>query len=120
MADTHRSHGRTASRYGVTAEEQTPAGQYLGMVMAALADLPAAEIAEDIGPQLDELADELGARVSIETLVERLGTPDRYAEELRAAAGYPTVGPSRQSRLLSGLAWFSLAAGSRCRSPDGR
>lgn len=69
--------------------------EYVARIQAALADLPAAEveeIVEDIGQHLSEVAGELGDEVSVEALSERLGTPEQYASELRAAAGYPTGG----------------------------
>lgn len=66
--------------------------EYLARTRAALADLPASEvreIVEDIGPHLAEVAAELGDNVTVDRLGERLGTPEQYASELRAAAGYP-------------------------------
>ena len=113
MADMHRSPEPAASEHGATTTDQVATERYLAMVLTALADLPSAEvaeIAEDIGPQLDELAGEMGASVSMTALVERLGTPEQYAQELRAAANYPAVEPERRS-LMPDLAWLSLASG---------
>ncbi|MEU9504993.1 hypothetical protein AB0D32_01770 [Micromonospora sp. NPDC048170] len=58
---------------------------YAARVRAALADLPPAhrdELTEDLPEHLAEVAAEAGG-----TLVERLGEPEAYAAELRAAAG---------------------------------
>ncbi|WP_018682075.1 DUF1700 domain-containing protein [Actinokineospora enzanensis] len=62
---------------------------YLRRVRAALADLPAdelSEVMEDVEPHVAEVLDEAG---SAEELTRRLGTPEEYAAELRAAGGYP-------------------------------
>ncbi|MFI6096671.1 DUF1700 domain-containing protein [Lentzea sp. NPDC051213] len=62
---------------------------YLAGMRAALDDLPAnevAEIMEDVEAHVAELSTELGEN---ETLEQRLGTPEQYAQELRQAAGYP-------------------------------
>ncbi|HVK25332.1 MAG TPA: hypothetical protein VM677_28580 [Actinokineospora sp.] len=61
---------------------------YLARVRAALADLPAeelAEVLEDIEPHVTEVFGEPGDPV------DRLGSPEDYAAELRAAGGYPPV-----------------------------
>ncbi|MEU7608683.1 hypothetical protein [Micromonospora sp. NPDC049204] len=58
---------------------------YVARVRAALADLPATqrdELTEDLADHLTEVAAEAEG-----TLVERLGEPETYAAELRAAAG---------------------------------
>ncbi|MEU8181901.1 hypothetical protein AB0B85_04615 [Micromonospora sp. NPDC049044] len=58
---------------------------YVARVRAALADLPATqrdELTEDLADHLSEVAAEAEG-----TLVERLGEPETYAAELRAAAG---------------------------------
>ncbi|PWR09128.1 hypothetical protein DKT69_31540 [Micromonospora sicca] len=58
---------------------------YVHRVRAALADLPSAvrdELTEDLPEHLTEVAAEADG-----TLVERLGEPEAYAAELRAAAG---------------------------------
>ncbi|MBM0233651.1 hypothetical protein JNW91_18375 [Micromonospora sp. STR1_7] len=66
----------------VTEQEIT---DYVARVRAALADLPATqrdELTEDLADHLAEFAAETDG-----TLVERLGQPETYAAELRAAAG---------------------------------
>ncbi|WP_446212697.1 HAAS signaling domain-containing protein [Micromonospora sp. IBSANI012] len=66
----------------VTGQEIT---DYVERVRAALADLPPAvreELTEDLPEHLAEVAAEDGG-----SLVERLGEPEAYAAELRAAAG---------------------------------
>ncbi|MDG4807927.1 hypothetical protein O7634_14315 [Micromonospora sp. WMMD1120] len=70
----------------VTGQEIT---DYVARVRAALADLPAGqrdELTEDLADHLAEVAAE-----SEGALVERLGTPETYAAELRAAAGAASV-----------------------------
>lgn len=86
---------------------------YLARVRAALADLPAGEVDDilaDVAVQLEESDDPAE--------LERLGSPEAYAAELRLAAGYPgETAPARgtsnlRARLgvwLLGLA--SVAAG---------
>lgn len=72
----------------------TAAASYLAEVRVALADLPATEVAEildDIGPHVAEVAAELGPEGQPGRLHERLGPPRQYAAELRAAAGYPST-----------------------------
>ncbi|ANZ38304.1 hypothetical protein BBK82_21780 [Lentzea guizhouensis] len=67
--------------------------QYVAGMRAALDDLPpheVAEIMEDVEAHVAELTSELGEG---ETLEQRLGPPEQYAQELRQAAGYPR-GPS--------------------------
>ena len=62
---------------------------YLAGMRAALDDLPpneVAEIMEDVEAHVAELSTELGEN---ETIEQRLGPPERYAQELRSAAGYP-------------------------------
>jgi uncharacterized membrane protein len=62
---------------------------YLAGMRAALDDLPpneVAEIMEDVSAHVVELSAELQDG---ETLEQRLGPPERYAQELRQAAGYP-------------------------------
>ncbi|NYH45011.1 hypothetical protein HNR22_004738 [Micromonospora jinlongensis] len=66
----------------VTEQEIT---DYVARVRAALADLPPTqrdELTEDLADHLTEVAAEAEG-----TLVERLGEPETYAAELRAAAG---------------------------------
>ncbi|MDG4836758.1 hypothetical protein O7631_09545 [Micromonospora sp. WMMD967] len=70
----------------VTEQEIT---DYVARVRAALADLPPTqrdELTEDLADHLTEVAAESGG-----TLVERLGEPETYAAELRAAAGAASV-----------------------------
>jgi uncharacterized membrane protein len=92
--------------------------EYVARVKAELADLPAAEIEEileDIEQHLGEVATELGDDVSVDTLVERLGTPEQYATELRTAAGYPAGEPAgpppKQRRILPRFALLALVLG---------
>ena len=73
-------------------EKPTAVRVYLARVRTALADLPASEIEEileDVRPHLAELEAELGESARVEALIERLGTPESYAAELRASGGYP-------------------------------
>lgn len=67
-----------------SAAPTTPVQDYLQRLRVELADLPPGEvqdILDDVGVQLAESGDELG----------RLGSPEAYVAELRAAAGYPTA-----------------------------
>ncbi|HEV2783191.1 MAG TPA: hypothetical protein VGX25_27730 [Actinophytocola sp.] len=87
--------------------------EYLARTRAALADLPAAEleeIVEDIGPHLSEIAAEVDGDVTVDALSERLGTPEQYAAELRAAAGYPSAesAPPRRSTALPRFVLWAL------------
>lgn len=92
----------------VMGTQATPARvrSYVAQVRAELADLPAEEVEEiTLGMEADlaELAAESGADLRI-----RLGTPQAYAAELRAAAGLP----SRASRDQAGLGrWAREHAG---------
>lgn len=73
-------------------DKPTAVRVYLARVRTALADLPASEIEEileDVRPHLAELEAELGEGARVEALIERLGTPESYAAELRASGGYP-------------------------------
>lgn len=66
--------------------------EYLTRVRTALADLPAGELDEvldDVRPHLAEIAAELGEDARLPAMVARLGTPESYAAELRAAGDYP-------------------------------
>lgn len=84
------------------------ATDYLERVRAALADLPADEVAdiiEDVEPHLAEI-DAEG-----DSLVERLGEPEVYAAELRAAADLPprdAAGQPQPKRPGQGRARFVL------------
>ncbi|HET6297412.1 MAG TPA: hypothetical protein VFG33_28775 [Kribbella sp.] len=84
---------------------------YLSQVRAELADLPAMELDEvmdDITAHLTELRTELP---TTELLEERLGSPQQYADQLRAAAGYPArpdgYGPT--SRGAAAVGWLALS-----------
>ncbi|WP_410624105.1 DUF1700 domain-containing protein [Amycolatopsis sp. cmx-8-4] len=73
-------------------DKPTAVRVYLARVRTALADLPASEIEEileDVRPHLAELEADLGEGARVEALIERLGTPESYAAELRASGGYP-------------------------------
>ncbi len=62
--------------------------EYVARVRAALADLPAdvrRELLEDLPEHLAEVGHETGG-----SLTDRLGPPEAYAAELRAAAGLPS------------------------------
>lgn len=84
------------------------AEDYLKAVRKQLADLPSEQVADilaDISPQILETAVE-----SDRPLAERFGPPQRYAEELRTAAGLqasPSSGPG-----AARFALWSLAVGS--------
>ena len=91
-------------------EKPTAVRVYLARVRTALADLPASEIEEileDVRPHLAELEAELGEGARVEALIERLGTPESYAAELRASGGYPP--PSENTEVLTTSASPSLA-----------
>ncbi|MEV1145007.1 hypothetical protein [Micromonospora sp. NPDC049799] len=78
----------------VTEQEIT---DYVDRVRAALADLPPQvrdELTEDLPEHLTEVAAEAGG-----TLTDRLGAPEAYALDLRAAAGVGTGGGGRVRRL---------------------
>jgi uncharacterized membrane protein len=75
-------------------DKPTAVRVYLARVRTALADLPAGEIEEildDVRPHLAELEAELGESARVQALIDRLGTPESYAAELRASGGYPPV-----------------------------
>ncbi|MFI6064812.1 HAAS signaling domain-containing protein [Micromonospora sp. NPDC051227] len=76
---------------------------YVARVRAALADLPHGqrdELTEDLADHLTEVAAEAEG-----TLVERLGEPETYAAELRAAAGAaPGSGRNLDQRVASAMA----------------
>ncbi|WP_199430362.1 HAAS signaling domain-containing protein [Qaidamihabitans albus] len=91
---------------------------YLARVRTALADLPAAEVDEildDVRPHLLEIAGELGEDAGVESMSERIGTPESYAAELRAAGDYPAppppgeAGPARRGGARLAL-WTLVAA----------
>jgi hypothetical protein len=95
----------------------TAVAEYVAGIQEALADLPAAEveeIVEDIGQHLSEVAGELGEEVSVEALTARLGPPQQYASELRAAAGYPpaaAVPPAGRGTFAARVAVWGLVSG---------
>ncbi|TWP51211.1 hypothetical protein FKR81_16480 [Lentzea tibetensis] len=108
-----------------TQQSRLGAEHYLAGMRAALADLPASEVAEimeDVEAHVTEVAAELGED---ETLEQRLGTPEAYAQELRTAAGYPArteviakpnklpalSKPRIAAWLLGGATAFTLIAG---------
>ena len=85
---------------------------YAASVRAALTDLPpdqAEVLLEDLEDHLREVAAEAGG-----PLVERLGTPEQYAQELRAAYGAAHAGGKRQDpavgRLQRAVAWVTGSA----------
>ncbi|MGW3601340.1 HAAS signaling domain-containing protein [Micromonospora sp. NPDC005161] len=95
----------------VTGQEIT---DYVARVRAALADLPPTqrdELTEDLADHLAEVAAEAGG-----TLVERLGEPETYAAELRAAAGAPGGGRNLDQRVATAV----VRARRRLRSIDSR
>ncbi|ONI85443.1 hypothetical protein ALI22I_26910 [Saccharothrix sp. ALI-22-I] len=92
---------------------------YLDRMREALADLPATEVGEimdDAGAHVVEVAEEMGEEFSLAALTDRLGTPHAYAQELRAAAGYPSpaavdVPTGSRPTILARFALWSLVAG---------
>ncbi|MFG1641945.1 DUF1700 domain-containing protein [Amycolatopsis sp. NPDC049252] len=92
-------------------DKPTAVRVYLARVRTALADLPASEIEEileDVRPHLAELEGELGEGARVEALIERLGTPESYAAELRASGGYPPAGEGAATVLTTAPASPSL------------
>ncbi|MEU5257957.1 hypothetical protein [Amycolatopsis sp. NPDC021455] len=88
-------------------DKPTAVRVYLARVRTALADLPATEveeILEDVRPHLAELEAELGEGARVEALIERLGTPESYAAELRASGGYPPAGEGAAPTTAAGPA----------------
>ena len=86
---------------------------YVSQVRVELADLPAEDVDDLTGgmeADLSELAAESGG-----DLIGRLGSPSRYAAELRAAAGLPerVAGSGRQRGSLGGVAARSRASFAR-------
>ncbi|MYW00570.1 hypothetical protein GT354_20250, partial [Streptomyces sp. SID3343] len=70
------------------------AADYRVEVARVVADLPpseAEEILDDVELNLSEVVAELDGAVTSDLLRARLGTPQEYAAELRAAAGYPPL-----------------------------
>jgi uncharacterized membrane protein len=96
-----------------------PVEQYLAGVRTALGDLPAPEVEEvleDVRGHLADVRAEVGAEVGdgggVDALTARLGTPDAYAAELRAAAGYPPppAAPDRSAPVAARVALWALVA----------
>lgn len=86
---------------------------YLVGLRVALTGLPHTEVAEivdDARGHLAELAEELGAGYGRDAVHARLGSPQDYAAELRAAAGYPPAQQEPVERPRTGQARFALAA----------
>lgn len=102
----------------MSTQTNTEVKHYLDAMRDALSDLPAAEVAEimdDAGAHVVEVADEMGDEFSAAALIDRLGTPRAYAEELRVAAGYPsptspTATGDRPTILARFALWSMLAA----------
>jgi hypothetical protein len=95
------------------------AAEYLDAVQKALEDLPddeVAEIVDDVAGHLEQVNAELGGSASKAALEQRLGTPEQYAAELRAAAGFPERGVRRRARvpylrvLLFLVTWLARVA----------
>ncbi|RZS39309.1 putative membrane protein [Herbihabitans rhizosphaerae] len=84
---------------------------YVDALKKALSDLPSSEVEEildDVRPQLVDVAAELP---TIEAMTERLGTPEKYAAELRAAAGYPNTAATASADWSARLAVLGLLIG---------
>ncbi|XVS65568.1 DUF1700 domain-containing protein [Actinosynnema sp. CA-299493] len=103
----------------MSTQTNTEVKHYLDAMRDVLSDLPAAEVAEimdDAGAHVVEVAEEMGDEFSAAALIDRLGTPRAYAEELRVAAGYPsptaTPAPATGDRqvVLARFAFWSLVA----------
>ncbi|KXK61630.1 hypothetical protein AWW66_12425 [Micromonospora rosaria] len=97
----------------VTGQEITA---YVERVRAALADLPPQtrdELTEDLSEHLAEVAAEADG-----SLVDRLGEPEAYAAELRAAAG--ATGPASARSLDQRAATLLAGARARLRATDRR
>lgn len=76
----------------MSTQNPTAVRVYLARVRSALADLPESEveeILEDVRPHLAEMEAELGENAKVDALIERLGSPESYAAELRTSGGYP-------------------------------
>lgn len=89
---------------------------YVDRVRAALADLPPAvrdELTEDLPEHLTEVAAEADG-----SLVDRLGEPEAYAAELRAAAG--ADGPGGDRHLGGRIAVARVRLDARLRAFDAR
>lgn len=91
--------------------------EYLDAVREALEDLPddeVAEIVDDVAEHLDQVNAELGGSASKAALEQRLGTPEQYVAELRAAAGFPEpVARTTRSRSTQPVLRFLVTWGLR-------
>jgi hypothetical protein len=90
-------------------DQASDVASYAAAVRAALSDLPRDQsevLLEDLEDHLREIAEEAGG-----PLAERLGSPEQYANELRAAYGAAQGNRRRQDTLLRDLqavrAWVS-------------
>lgn len=93
--------------------EDPVTAEYLAGLRAALGDLPSSEleeIVEDARGHLADLAGELGEGYDRAAVHERLGAPDGYAAELRAAAGFPAPPTGSPQRRFPWAAWFAVLA----------
>jgi hypothetical protein len=84
-----------------SSEQPDDVTTYAASVRAALSDLPSDQaevLLEDLEDHLREIAAEAGG-----PLGERLGPPEQYAQELRAAYGAPQANPRHQRPLLRDL-----------------
>jgi hypothetical protein len=93
-------------------DQASDAATYAASVRAALSDLPsdqAAVLLEDLEDHLREIAAEAGG-----TLSERLGPPEQYAQELRAAYGATSASPRRPDPAFRdfrlAVAWMTSSA----------
>ncbi|OLZ58845.1 DUF1700 domain-containing protein [Amycolatopsis keratiniphila] len=85
----------------MSTQNPTAVRVYLARVRSALADLPESEveeILEDVRPHLAEMESELGENPKVDALIERLGSPEGYAAELRASGGYPPRPPDADGK----------------------
>jgi uncharacterized membrane protein len=100
----------------MSTEKPTAVRVYLARVRTALADLPAGEveeILEDVRPHLAEMEAELGPSARVEALIERLGTPENYAAELRSSGGYPLPPTGEAATAVLGTAKAQSLSGAR-------
>src|SRR5437899_13099576 len=84
-----------------SSDQASDVASYAASVRAALSDLPpdqAEVLLEDLEDHLREVASEAGG-----PLAERLGPPEQYAQELRAAYGAAHAGGRRQDPSLRHL-----------------
>jgi hypothetical protein len=91
-----------------TQTEGTEVSRYLAAIRDSLADLPAEErddLVDDLEEHLHEVLAESGT-----TLEASLGSPQEYAEELRATAGLQPGGVRRRRFAAGRGAWSRFAA----------